>query len=78
MTRRLRFEVARPIPVEPALTEPEPPTENLLEHLAFQGTDGGVEFGQLMIGTRVLPQDGREAYVVMCDLGLDPLVVENR
>ena len=76
--QRLGLEVARAVAVEPALAQPKPSAEDLLEHLAFHRADGPVDLGELVIGARMLLQNGHPPAVAPGHLGLDPPVVEDR
>src|SRR5262245_4645253 len=68
---RFRLEVARPIAVEPALTEAQAAPQHLLEHLALQGANGRVGLGQRVVGAGMLAEDRDRAALGPGHLGLD-------
>src|SRR5690606_20403931 len=73
--RRLGLEVARAVAVEPALAEPQPLAQDLLEHLAFQAADRPVQLGQLVIWAGMLAEE-RQVLAVPSHLHLDPADLE--
>jgi len=60
------------------LAQAEAPAQNFLEHFSFQGTDGMVDLGQLVVGAGVLLEHRLAPVTSPGDLGLDPPVMQDR
>src|SRR5947209_1598116 len=59
--RRLGFEVARAMPIEPALAQPQAVAQHLLEHLPLHRADRSIGLRQGEIRTGMLLEDGAVA-----------------
>ncbi len=73
---RLGLEVAEAIAIEPALTQPEAASQYFLEHLSFEGADGGVGLGELVVRAGVLAKDRDRSGGVIGHFRLDSSVVK--